>query len=240
MIADKVRPRRIVLHCDLDAFYPSCEIKRDPSLAGKPLIVGADPKQGHGRGVVTSCSYEARKYGVRSGMPISMAYKLCPPPTGIYLRPDFELYGKTSDRVMQLLRKYGDSFEQTSIDEAFLDVSERCRNFEGAAELARGLKNDLKRSEGLTTSVGIAPNKSVAKMASDIQKPDGLTVVKPELLRSFLGPLPVEKISGVGKKTAQFLHEHGIETIGQLRDVKAKKLTAVSYTHLTLPTICSV
>jgi DNA polymerase IV (archaeal DinB-like DNA polymerase) len=225
MITDRMRPRRIVLHCDLDAFYPSCEIKRDPSLAGKPLIVGANPKEGHGRGVVTSCSYEARKYGVRSGMPISMAYKLCPPPTGIYVRPDFELYGKTSDRVMQLLRKYGDSFEQTSIDEAFLDVSERCKNFESAAELAKGLKDDLKRSEGLTTSVGVAPNKSVAKMASDIQKPDGLTVVTPEQLRSFLEPLPVEKISGVGKKTAQFLHEHRIETIGQLRNVPAKKLT---------------
>lgn len=225
MIADKVRPRRIVLHCDLDAFYPSCEIRRDPSLAGKPLIVGADPKQGRGRGVVTSCSYEARKYGVRSGMPISIAYRLCPPPIGIYVRPDFELYGKTSDRVMQLLRKYGDSFEQTSIDEAFLDVSERCRNFERAAELAKVLKKDLKQSEGLTTSVGIAPNKSVAKMASDIHKPDGLTVVTPEQLRSFLEPLPVEKISGVGKKTAHFLQGHGIETIGQLRNVKAKKLT---------------
>lgn len=225
MTSEPVRPRRIVLHCDLDAFYPSCEVKRDPSLAGKPLIVGADPKQGHGRGVVTSCSYEARKYGVRSGMPISAAYKLCPQPIGIYVRPDFELYGKTSDRVMRLLRKYGDSFEQTSIDEAFLDVSERCRNFESAAELANDLKDDLKRSEGLTTSVGIAPNKSIAKMASDIQKPDGLTVVTPEQVRSFLEPLPVEKISGVGKKTSQFLREHGIETIGQLRIVPAKRLT---------------
>ncbi len=225
MIVDTVRPRRIVLHCDLDAFYPSCEMRRNPSLVGKPLIVGADPKQGHGRGVVTSCSYEARKYGVRSGMPISMAYRLCPSPTGIYVRPDFELYGQTSDRVMSLLRKYGDSFEQTSIDEAFLDVSQRCRDYEGATELARELKKDLKQSESLTTSVGIAPNKSVAKMASDIQKPDGLTIVTPEQLSAFLEPLTVEKISGVGKKTAQFLREHHVETIGQLRDIPANKLT---------------
>src|SRR5713101_2916540 len=110
---------RIILHCDLDAFYPSCEIHRDPSLKGKPLIVGADPKSGKGRGVVTSCSYEARKFGVRSGMPISQAFRLCPPPDGIYVQPDFELYGETSERVMEVLREFGDKSEQTSIDEAF-------------------------------------------------------------------------------------------------------------------------
>lgn len=213
------------MHCDLDAFYPSCEIKRNPSLAGKALIVGADPKNGHGRGVVTSCTYEARKFGVRSGMPISQAYKLCPPPVGVYLRPDFELYGETSERVMDLLRKYSDRFEQTSIDEAFLDVSERCREYGDASILAEDLKTDLKQSENLTVSIGIAPNKSVAKMASELQKPDGLTIVTPDQLAPFLEPLPVEKISGVGKKTSQFLREHGIETIGQLRNTPAKKLT---------------
>src|SRR5574341_626822 len=98
------KPHRVVMHCDLDAFYPSCEIQRNPSLKGKPLIVGADPKGVRGRGVVTSCSYEARKFGVRSGMPISQAYKLCPPPTGIYVRPDFRLYGETSERIMAILR----------------------------------------------------------------------------------------------------------------------------------------
>src|SRR6266540_4076292 len=123
---------RIILHCDLDAFYPSCEIERNPSLAGKPLIVGADPKGGRGRGVVTSCSYEARRFGVRSGMPISQAYRLCPPPQGIYVLPDFKLYGDTSQRVVELFRKFADKFEQTSIDEAFLDVSERCKDFSQA------------------------------------------------------------------------------------------------------------
>jgi DNA polymerase IV (DinB-like DNA polymerase) len=213
------------MHCDVDAFYPSCEIKRDPSLAGKPLIVGADPKNGYGRGVVTSCSYEARKFGVRSGMPISQAFKLCPPPTGIYVRPDFELYGHTSERVMDVLKKYADRFEQTSIDEAYLDVSDRCRAFDDAADLAKKLKTDLKQVEKLTVSVGVAPNKSVAKMASDIQKPDGLTVVRPEQLIQFLDPLPVDKISGVGKKTGEFLRQHGIETIAQLRNTPAKTLT---------------
>ena len=214
---------RIILHCDLDAFYPSCEIHRDASLKGKPLIVGADPKNGKGRGVVTSCSYEARKFGVRSGMPISMAWKLCP--QGIYVPPDFELYGETSERVMNIMRAFADIFEQTSIDEAYMDVSKRCKTYDDAKLLASKLKDALKEREGLTVSVGISPSKSISKMASDMQKPDGLTAVQPEEVDRFLEPLPVNRVSGVGKKTTEFLHEKGIETIGQLREVEAKKLT---------------
>src|SRR5712664_3109540 len=214
---------RIILHCDLDAFYPSCEIHRDPSLKGKPLIVGADPKNGKGRGVVTSCSYEARKFGVRSGMPISMAWKLCP--QGIFVPPDFELYGETSERVMNIMRDFADIFEQTSIDEAYIDVSKRCKTYDDAKLRASKLKDALKEREGLTVSVGISPSKSISKMASDVQKPDGLTAVQPEDVDKFLEPLPVNRISGVGKKTTEFLHEKGIETIGQMREVEAKKLT---------------
>jgi len=214
---------RIILHCDLDAFYPSCEIKRDPSLAGKPLIVGADSKAGHGRGVVMSCSYEARKFGVRSGMPISQAYKLCP--QGVYVRPDFEFYGEVSDRVMSLLRRFADKFEQTSIEEVYLDVGDRCASFDEAIDLSRKVKTELMNGEGLTVSVGIAPNKSIAKMASEINKPDGLTTVRPDDVKAFLEPLSVNKISGVGKKTTEFLQERGVETIGQLRQIPAKKLT---------------
>ncbi|HEV2118586.1 MAG TPA: DNA polymerase IV [Candidatus Bathyarchaeia archaeon] len=214
---------RIILHCDLDAFYPSCEIHRDPSLKGKPLIVGADPKNGKGRGVVTSCSYEARKFGVRSGMPISMAWKLCP--QGIYVPPDFKLYGETSERVMDIMRGFADIFEQTSIDEAFMDVSKRSKTYDDAKVLASNLKEALKEREGLTVSVGISPSKSISKMASDMRKPDGLTLVQPEEVDKFLEHLPVNKISGVGKKTTEFLQNQGIETIGQLRKVEAKKLT---------------
>src|SRR6267143_1230796 len=214
---------RIILHCDLDAFYPSCEIHRDPSLSGMPLIVGADPKNGKGRGVVTSCSYEARKFGVRSGMPISMAWKLCP--QGVYVPPDFELYGETSERVMNIMRGFADIFEQTSIDEAYMDVSKRCKTYDDAKLLSSKLKEALKEREGLTVSVGISPSKSISKMASDMQKPDGLTAVLTEQVDKFLEPLPVSRISGVGKKTTEFLHEKGIETIGQLREVEAKKLT---------------
>jgi len=192
-------------------------------LKGKPLIVGADPKNGKGRGVVTSCSYEARKFGVRSGMPISMAWKLCP--QGIYVPPDFELYGETSERVMNIMRAFADIFEQTSIDEAYMDVSKRCKTYDDAKLLASKLKDALKEREGLTVSVGISPSKSISKMASDLQKPDGLTAVQPEEVDRFLEPLPVNRISGVGKKTTEFLHEKAIETIGQLREVEAKKLT---------------
>ncbi len=213
----------IILHCDLDAFYPSCEIKRNPSLAGRPLIVGADPKAEHVRGVVMSCSYEARKFGVRSGMPISQAYRLCP--QGVYVPPDFTLYGEVSDRAMEVLRRFADRFEQTSIDEAFMDVGDRCRDYDDAAVVARGLKGELKKTEGLTVSVGIAPNKSIAKIASDMKKPDGLTTVRPDEVRAFLDPLAVGKISGVGKKTTEYLEREGISTIGQLSKIPAKKLT---------------
>ncbi len=192
-------------------------------MKGKPLIVGADPKNGKGRGVVTSCSYEARKFGVRSGMPISMAWKLCP--QGIYVPPDFELYGETSERVMNIMRDFADIFEQTSIDEAYMDVSKKCETYDDAKLLASKLKEALKEREGLTVSVGISPSKSISKMASDMQKPDGLTAVQPEEVDKFLEPLPVNRISGVGKKTTEFLHEKGIETVGQLREVEAKKLT---------------
>ncbi len=158
-------------------------------------------------------------------MPISQAFRLCPPPTGIYVQPDFRLYGETSERVMKVLRGFADMFEQTSIDEAFLDVSKRCASFDEARELAQNMKVEVKATEGLTVSVGIAPNKSIAKMASDMNKPDGLTVVRPEEVNQFLEPLPVDKISGVGKKTAKFLTELGIQTVGQLSKVPAKKLT---------------
>jgi DNA polymerase IV (archaeal DinB-like DNA polymerase) len=187
------------------------------------LIVGADPRALHVRGVVMSCSYEARKFGVKSGMPIALAYRLCP--QGIYVPPDFDLYGEVSDRAMEVLRGFADKFEQTSVDEAFMDDSVRCKDYDQAVSLARDVKAELKKSEGLTVSVGVAPNKSIAKMASDMKKPDGLTTVRPEQVRSFLDPLPVSKISGVGKKTTEVLEENGIRTIGELSRIPAKRLT---------------
>ncbi len=216
---------RIVMHVDMDAFYVSAERLRNPDLSGKPVIIGADPKGGKGRGVVAACSYEARENGVRSGMPISTAYRKCR--EAVYLRPDFPYYGRVSDQVMRVLERFSDSFEQVSIDEAFLDVSRRTGDFTKAAALARRLKKEVKRRTGLTCSVGVAPNKSIAKIASDIKKPDGLTVVTSEEVSAFLNPLPVQKIPGVGKKSGAVLEDMGIHTIGDLAKRSPGDLTRV-------------
>jgi DNA polymerase IV (DinB-like DNA polymerase) len=205
---------RVIFHVDLDAFYASVEVRSNPSYRGKPLIIGADPKEGKGRGVVVTCSYEARKFGVRSAQPISIAYRLCP--GGIYIRPNFDLYGEVSADVMALLKEYADKFEQASIDEAYLDVTNTCSSFGGPIGLAKKIKSELANREGLTCSIGVAPNKSAAKIASDIQKPDGLTYIDAAHVREFLAPLPVSKISGIGKKTEQRLGELQVKTIGDL------------------------
>lgn len=213
---------RIIMHVDLDAFFASVEEREHPEYKGKSVVVGANPKGGKGRGVVSTANYEARKYGIHSGMPISRAYRLCP--DAIYLPVRHELYEKISDEIMEMLREHADKFEQVSIDEAFLDVSERARNFERAKNLAILIKEKIKEKEGLTCSVGIAPNKLIAKIASDFKKPDGLTVVKPEEVKKFLSPLPVEKLWGIGKKTKARLNKLGIKTIGELAKFPVHKL----------------
>ena len=197
----KVTGDRIVLHVDMDSFFASVEVRRDPSLGGKPVIVGADPKGGAGRGVVSTCSYEARRYGVHSGMPISRAYALCP--HGVYLPVDRSLYARVSAEIMAILARHAGSFA-------------------AAGALAAAVKREILEEAGLTCSIGVAPCKAVAKIASDYQKPDGLTVVSPDEVAGFLAPLPVGKIPGVGKKTGEALHQMGIRTIGDLarRDVQ--------------------
>jgi DNA polymerase IV (archaeal DinB-like DNA polymerase) len=216
------RPSRFIFHVDLDAFYVSVEVRENPELKGLPVVVGADPEGGKGRGVVMTSSYEARKFGLKSGMPISMAYRLCP--GAIYLQPHWGLYEQASKDVMNLLRRHADRFEQLGIDEAFLDVSGRAKDVDGAKNLAHVVKRDLQESMGLTCSIGIAPNKSLAKIASDRQKPNGLTVVPFDDPKRFLAPLPVSVIPGVGSKTQAFLKERQIETIGQLQAVSGQQL----------------
>ncbi|HXZ90830.1 MAG TPA: DNA polymerase IV [Candidatus Dormibacteraeota bacterium] len=213
---------RVIFHVDLDAFYASVEQRENPSLLGVPLIIGADPKSGRGRGVVVACNYEARKLGLRSGQPISIAYRFCP--GGVYMRPNLELYGKVSLDVMEHLRKFADKLEQVSIDEAFLDVTQKSKPCGGPIELAKRIKAEIKEKDGLTCSIGIAPNKSAAKIASDYQKPDGLTYIDPEHVKEFLAPLPVSRISGIGKKTEASLNELGIKTIGDLAKYPPKTL----------------
>ena len=205
---------RVIFHVDMDAFYVSVERREQPELVGKPVIVGADPKGGRGRGVVMACSYEARGIGIRSGMPISMAWHKAP--QAAYLRPNYDLYGNVSESVLDVLRSYADILEHVSIDEAFLDVTSRVRGFDDAAAHAVRVKAAVRAREGLACTIGAAPNKSVAKMASDLAKPDGLKVVRPEEVVAFLNPLPVTQISGVGTKTAQLLERVGVRTIGDL------------------------
>jgi DNA polymerase IV (DinB-like DNA polymerase) len=213
---------RIILHVDLDAFFASVEEREHPEYKGKPIVVGANPKEGKGRGVVSTANYEARKYGIHSGMPISKAYKLCP--NAIYLPVNFILYEKVSENIMNILRKFADKFEQVSIDEAYLDISGKVKDFEEAKQLAIKIKNEILEKEKLTCSIGIAPNKLVAKIASGFQKPNGLTIVRPEEVKSFLSPLSVDEIPGIGKKTKEVLERIGIKTIGELAKTEVSKL----------------
>jgi DNA polymerase IV (archaeal DinB-like DNA polymerase) len=223
MAAMKTDHQRIILHLDMDSFYASVEMRENPELKGKPVVIGADPRQGTGRGVVSTCSYEARAFGIRSAMPISQAFVLCP--HAIFLPPHFPRYAKASDEVMAILRSHALPFQQVSIDEAFLDVSAR-GNYLNATDFAVQIRNDIRTLLGLTCSVGIAPTKVVAKIASDVNKPDGLTVVEPENLVSFLGPMPVRKIPGVGRKSEAELFDMGIRTIKDLTEYDIQVLIA--------------
>lgn len=216
-------PRRIILHLDMDSFYASVEMRENPELKGNPVVIGADPKKGSGRGVVSTCSYEARAFGIRSAMPISQAFVLCP--HAIFLPPDIPRYANASAEVMALLKSHGFPFQQMSIDEAFLDVS-ILENFPAATDFANRIRDDIRTQLRLTCSIGIAPTKVVAKIASDINKPDGLTVVEPGNLLSFLGPMPVRKIPGVGKKAEAELFDLGIRTIRDLAESDLQVLIA--------------
>ena len=213
---------RIIMHVDIDAFYASAEQSVNPSLRNKPLIVGADPKEGKGRGVVLTASYEARKYGVHSGQPISQAYRSCP--GAIYIRPNWQLYENLSGKVMTTLRAFAGKLEQVSIDEAFLDVTSKLEGYDSVINLVRAIKNAVRQETGLTCSIGVAPNKSMAKIASDLKKPDGLTMVKPNEVASFLKPLSVSKISGIGPKSQKLLEGLGIRTIGELASHRVEEL----------------
>lgn len=204
-------PSHIILHIDMDSFFSSVETRYCPSLKGLPVVVGSDPNKG--RGVVSTCSYEARKYGIHSAMPISKAYKLCP--GAVYLPVNMELYKKISEAVMEIIRQKSVKFQQVSVDEAYFELESEI-DYNQAVKIAYLIKKQILEKEGLTCSVGIAPNKVVAKIASDFEKPNGLTIVKPKNVKDFLSPLNVSKLPGVGKKTAPILYSMGIKTIGDL------------------------
>src|SRR5664279_2925847 len=203
----------------MDAFYSSVEQRDDPALRGKPVIVGAPPTQ---RGVVCASSYEARKFGVRSALPNVTAKRLCP--QGIFVRPRMDHYREESRQIMQIVGGTGAVFEQMSIDEAYLDLSALCQDEDQDAALltslplAQSLKQRIRSERQLTATIGIASNKLLSKIASDHQKPDGLTLITEKEKVQFLRPLPVRALYGVGKVTEQILRQSGMETVGDLQD----------------------
>lgn len=205
---------RIIVHVDMDAFYAAVEQLDHPEYRGKPVVVGADPAGGRGRGVVSASSYEARAFGIRSAMPISEAWRRCP--QAVFLRPRFTRYEEVSRKVMDILSGFSPKLEQLSIDEAFLDCTGTEGLFGDPARLGGRIREAIYRETGLTASVGIASNKSVAKIASDLCKPDGLMLCPPGREREFLAPLPVTRLWGAGEKTRRKLERLGYRTAGDL------------------------
>ncbi|MGD9642130.1 MAG: DNA polymerase IV [Elusimicrobiales bacterium] len=213
--------RRIV-HVDMDAFFAAIEQRDNPALKGKPVIIGADPKGGRGRGVVSTCSYEARKFGVRSAMPISEAWRRCP--RGVFLPPDFRKYEEASAKIREAFFEFTPDVEQVSIDEAFLDITRSAHLFGGPPETCRRVKARVGELTGLSCSVGLAPTKMAAKIASDLEKPDGLVEVSAAGLRAFLAPLDISKLWGLGPKTAELLRARGVNTVGELAAARPEQL----------------
>lgn len=211
---------RVIFHLDMDAYYASVEQRDNPALRGKPVIVGSPPTQ---RGVVAASSYEARKFGVRSAMPSVTAGRLCP--NGVFVRPRMEVYKAESREIMTIVRELaGELIQQVSVDEAYVDVSARGQggtvdeSLERALPLARELKLAIRARRQLTATIGVAPNKLLAKLASDFQKPDGLTLIRESEKVAFLRPLPVRSLHGVGRVTEENLAGAGLRTVGDLQD----------------------
>ena len=217
--------RRHIVHVDMDAFFAAIEQRDNPSYRSKPVVVGSDPKGGKGRGVVSTCSYEARKFGIHSAMPISAAYRRCP--HAIFLPVDMDKYYETSRLILDIFNTFTPEVEPVGIDEAFLDITGSCHLFGTPAETCLKIKSKIKRQTGLTASAGLAPTKMAAKIASDLEKPDGMVVVTVEGLLDFLWPLDVRRIWGIGKKCADALSEIGIRTIGELANRDPEDLTAM-------------
>jgi len=208
----------------MDAFYAAIEERDNPQFSGKPIIVGADPKGGKGRGVVSTASYEARKLGVKSAMPISQAYQLAP--HAIFLPPDISKYQRVSEEIYGILKSCVSIVEKASTDEFYLDLS-HLGSWGNAVQLAQKIKARIREKENLTSSVGISPNKLIAKIASGINKPDGLTVVKPEEVLDFLSPLDIREIPGIGPKTAEKFYKQKITIIGDLRRLSEGDLVGI-------------
>ncbi len=216
-----------IAHVDLDAFFASVHIKHNPFLKNYPVIIGADPKMGQGRGVVSTCSYEARKFGIHSAMPISTAYHLCP--EGVYICSGREIsflnYHEESKQVMAILKQYSSIFQSAGIDEAYLDLSDVWKEYGDTPKaIAEHIQQRIENELSLYVSIGIAETKSIAKIASDLNKPKGIAIISNQDIPNYLYQLPVRKIVGVGKKTEERLTQKGIRTIGDIASMTREKI----------------
>ena len=207
---------RYILHCDLDCFFAAVEIRDNPEYKEKPVIIGADPKKGRGRGVVSTCSYEARIFGLHSGMPISQAYQRCP--HGIYLKPNGKKYRKVSKEVMNLIKSFSDIFQQVGSDEAYLELTDICKSWNDVEKVAKKIQKEIYQNIGITISIGCAPTKSLAKIASDFKKPNGITLFTMENYKNLIKNLDITRIPGIGKKSKIYFYKKGIKTIGDIHN----------------------
>lgn len=225
----KEHSERIIGHLDMDAFFAAVEERDNPELRGKPVVVGADPRDGQGRGVVSTANYVARQYGIRSALPITRAWKFSQGavrrglPPAVFVRGSFEKYGEVSRNIMEIVESFAPDMQKVSVDETYFDLS-FTGSFEEAKKLAKKIKRQIYEQEKLTASVGVGPNKLVAKIASDYEKPDGLTVVTDWEKESWLGPMPVRKIPGIGPKMQERLKKLGVERVEQLREYAEEEL----------------
>jgi len=218
-LPEMIEPSRRVLHCDMDSFYASVHVRDDPSLRGKPVIIGGRPES---RGVVAAASYEVRRFGVHSAMPSSQAVRLCP--HAVFIAPDFRRYSRESEKIFAIYREITPLVQAVSIDEAYLDVTHHLGDAGSATAVAREIRRRVREERQLTVSVGVGPNKLIAKIASDFQKPDGLTVVPPAKVQAFLDPLPVRRLHGVGPATEKALNDLGVQTVSDLRKLDLEEL----------------
>ncbi len=214
---------RVIFHCDLDCFFAAVEIRDKPEYKNKPIIIGADPKGGKGRGVVATCSYEAREFGLHSAMPISKAFRLCP--HGIFLNPNHDKYYRASNAVMNILNSFSPIFQQMSIDEAYLDMSEICTSFDQAEKIAKKIQQEIYDKVGITLSIGCASSKPIAKIASDYHKPNGITIIKDEERADFLKDMDITRIPGIGKKSKVYYNKKGIKKIGDILEMPCYQMT---------------
>lgn len=221
-VPEPVMPQRIIAHLDMDAFFAAVEERERPQFKGLPIVVGADPMDGTGRGVVSTANYPARVYGIHSALPISQAWRRSEwarrqgKPAVVFLRPNFAQYTETSGRIRAIVEQHAATIQQAGIDEMYVDLS-ATGSYERAREIALAIKRDIAAQEHLTASIGLGPNKLIAKIASDMHKPDGLTVVEPQDAEAFLAPLSVRKIPGIGPKTEEALRQQHIIVVQDLK-----------------------